>query len=108
MGLLVYGRPALFTARAQSPHFQGRYALQSHRGERYALKSGEDGVSLFAKEPLSLLAHGRRLLTSGLDYLVVDLSCGHPKQEAQLVTALWSGKGELPPHLAGNYNGLLA
>ena len=44
--------------------------------------TGEDGVSLFAKEPLSLLAHGRRLLTSGLDYLVVDLSCGHPKQEA--------------------------
>lgn len=108
VGLLVYGRPALFTARAQSPHFQGRYALQSHRGERYALKSSEDGVSLFAREPLSLLAHGRRLLTSGLDYLVVDLSCGHPKQEAQLVTALWSGKGELPPHLAGNYNGLLA
>ena len=65
-------------------------------------------MSLFAKEPLSLLAHGRRLLTSGLDYLVVDLSCGHPKQEAQLVTALWSGKGELPPYLAGNYNGLLA
>ena len=107
IGLLAYGRPALFTARAQSPHFKGHYALQSRRGERYVLKTREDGVSLFAREPFSLLEYGKELLASGVDYLVADISQGTPKREAQLLAAFWTGKAGDLPHLNGNYDGEL-
>lgn len=108
IGLLAYGRPALFTARAQSPHFKGHYALQSRRGERYVLKTREDGVSLSAREPFSLLEYGKELVASGVDYLVADISQGAARREAQLIAALWIGKGRDLPYLKGNYDGELA
>lgn len=108
VGLLVYGRPALFTSRLQAPHFKGRHALLSPHGERYFLKQEQDSVCVYPHQPFSLLAHVHELAASGLDYLVVDISRGNPKQEVATVAALLHGKGELPPHFSGNYSGVLA
>ena len=108
VGLLLYGRPALFTSRLQAPHFKGRHSLLSPHGERYFLRQEEDTVAVYPHQPFSLLAHGRELGTMSLHYFVVDISHGHPKREAALVAALFSGKGEVPPHFSGNYGGVLA
>ena len=107
LGLLVYGRPALFTSRLQAPHFKGRHSLKSPRGERYFLKQQQDSVCVYPHEPFSLLAYSRDLSALGLDYLVVDISRINPKREAALIAALWSGKVEVP-HFSGNYSGVLA
>lgn len=108
VGLLVYGRPALFTSRLRAPHFRGRHSLLSPHGERYFLKEQEDSLCLYPHQPFSLLAQARELGTLGLDYLVVDIGHGHPKREAALISALLHGKGEEPPHFSGNYAGILA
>lgn len=108
LGLLVYGRPALFTSRLQAPHFKGRHTLKSPHGERYFLKQQQDSVCVYPQIPFSLLAHGRDLSAQGLDYLVVDISRVNPKREVALIAALWSAKVEAPPHFSGNYSGVLA
>ena len=107
LGLLAYGRPALFTSRLQAPHFKGRHTLKSPHGERYFLKQQQDSVCVYPHQPFSLLAHARDLSALGLDYLVVDISRANPKREAALIAALWSGKVETP-HFSGNYSGVLA
>ena len=106
-GLQVYGRPALFNARLKAPHFERQYSLSSLRGERYFLKQGEEGVSVHAHEPFSLLAHSHELSRSGLNYLVVDVSYGNARREWSIVKSLFHGKGDIPPFLSGNYAGNL-
>lgn len=108
VGLLAYGRPALFTSRLRAPHFQGRHSLLSPHGERYFLKQHRDGVCVHPHHPFSLLAHVRELAAIGLDYLVVDIGQGQPRREAALITTLMHGKAEIPPHFSGNYAGILA
>lgn len=108
VGLLVYGRPALFTSRLRAPHFQGRRSLLSPHGERYFLKQHRDGVCVHPHHPFSLLTHVRELAAIGLDYLVVDISQGQPRREAALISTLMHGKAEMPPHFSGNYAGILA
>lgn len=108
VGLLVYGRPALFTSRLQAPHFKGRYSLVSPHGERYFLKEQHDSVCVYPHQPFSLLAHSRELADSGLNYLVVDISQGNPKREAALIMTLMGGRAAVLPHFSGNYSGVLA
>ncbi|NLZ16266.1 MAG: U32 family peptidase [Desulfobulbaceae bacterium] len=108
VGLLVYGRPALFTSRSQAPHFKGRYSLVSPHGERYFLREQHDSVYVYPHQPFSLLAHSRELADSGLNYLVVDLSRGNPKREAALIMTLMGGRAAVLPHFSGNYSGVLA
>lgn len=110
VGLYGFGRPALFTARAESPHFKGRHALESPRGERYVVRKREQGLTVHPQLPFSLLAHAGELAELGLGYLVIDLCGGHPPKELALAAALMRerpGKGGIP-HFTGNYGGVLA
>lgn len=107
LGLLLYGRPPLFTARADSPHFQGRRGLASSRGEIYSLDRAEEVVRIRSRAAFSLLAHVNDLTGLGLDYFVVDISQGQTKRECIEVTALLSGRGQLPAVICGNYGGNL-
>ncbi len=107
IGLPVYGRPPLFTARLDAPHFQGQRALASSRGERYYLDRGEGVVHIRPRAAFSLLAYIEDLTRLGLDYLVVDISQGQAKKECAEITALLSGRGELPEVISGNYAGNL-
>ena len=107
VGLPVYGRPPLFTARLDAPHFQGQRALASSRGERYYLDRGDEVVHIRPRAAFSLLAHIDELSRLGLDYFVVDISQGQAKKECAEITALLSGRGELPEVISGNYAGNL-
>lgn len=107
LGLYVYGRPPLFTARLDAPHFQGQRSFASARGERYYLDRRPEAVYAFSHEPFALLGHVGELSRMGLDYFVVDASHGAVKRESAMVTALLHGRGELPTTFSGNFDGSL-
>lgn len=108
VGLYVYGRPPLFSARLDAPHFQGQRSFVSGRGERFYLDRRPEAVYAFSHNAFSLLAHVDELSRMGVDYLVVDVSHGAVKKESMAVTALLHGRGELPEVFSGNYAGSLA
>ncbi|WP_310600946.1 peptidase U32 family protein [Desulfobulbus sp.] len=108
VGLTVHGRPPLFTARLDAPHFQGQRSFASPRGERFYLDRRDEAVYAHAHTVFSLLPHADELARLGVDYLVVDVSHGQPKKNAAELTALLSGRGELPPYFSGNYAGILS
>ncbi|MDR2548876.1 MAG: U32 family peptidase [Desulfobulbus sp.] len=108
VGLTVHGRPPLFTARLDAPHFQGQRSFASPRGERFYLDRRDEAVYAHAHTVFSLLSHADELARLGVDYLVVDVSHGQPKKNAAELTALLSGRGELPPYFSGNYAGILS
>ena len=108
VGLAVYGRPPLFTARLDAPHFQGQRSLASPRGERYYLDRQEESLLVRPHQAFSLLQHAGDLTRAGVDYFVVDISQGQLKRECAEVTALLSGRGTLPEVFSGNYDGILA
>lgn len=108
VGLQLYGRPPLFTARLDAPHFQGQRSLVSSRSERFYLDRGDEVLYVRPHAAFSLLQFAGELTKSGLDYFVVDVSQGQLKKECVEVTALLSGRGDLPDVFSGNYAGILS
>ena len=108
VGLQLYGRPPLFTARLDAPHFQGQRSLVSSRSERFYLDRGDDVLYVRPHAAFSLLQFAGELTKIGLDYFVVDVSQGQLKKECAEVTALLSGRGDLPAVFSGNYAGILS
>jgi putative protease len=108
LGLYVYGRPPLFTARLDAPHFQGQRSFVSGRGERFYLDRRPEAIYAFSHDAFSLLRHVDEFSRMGVDYLVVDVSHGAIKRESGAVTALLHGRGELPAVFSGNYEGGLS
>lgn len=108
IGLLLHGRPPLFTARLDAPHFQGHRTLVSFRDERFYLDRRPDALYVRSHTVFSLLPYVSDLARIGLDYYVVDLSQGPLKRECAEVIALLSGRGDRPPVFSGNYSGILA
>ncbi|MGE4559806.1 MAG: hypothetical protein AB7E77_06385, partial [Desulfobulbus sp.] len=108
IGMYVYGRPPLFSARLDAPHFQGQRSFVSGRGERFYLERRPEAVYAFSHNAFSLLAHVDELSRMGLDYFVVDVSHGGVKRESMTVTSLMHGRGELPEVFSGNYAGTLS
>jgi putative protease len=107
LGMYVYGRPPLFSARLHAPHLQGQRTFASSRGERYFLENRPEALYAYSHSAYSLLAHVQDLSRLGIDYFVVDISHGPLKKNASEVIALLSGKGDLPPYNAGNFTGTL-
>ena len=108
VGLYVYGRPPLFSARLDAPHFQGQRTFISPRGERFYLDRRGETLYAFSHTIFSLLQYADELTHMGLDYFVVDVSHGQPKKGSGEVTALLSGRGDVPPVFSGNYAGALS
>ncbi len=108
VGLQLYGRPPLFTARLDAPHFRGQRSFVSSRGERYYLDRQEEALYVRSHEAFSLLQHAGDLAKIGLDYFVVDVSHGQLKKVCSELTALLSGRGDLPTVFSGNYAGILS
>ena len=74
LGLMVYGRPPLFTARPMPRFFQYDRPFISPRGEVFELKKGFGQTVAVAQHPFSLLPLQAELAASGIGYGVVDLS----------------------------------
>jgi len=108
IGMYVYGRPPLFSARLDAPHFQGQRSFVSGRGERFYLDRRPEAVYAFSHNAFSQLAYVEEFSRLGVDYFVVDVSHGAAKRESMAVTALLHGRGELPDVITGNYTGSLA
>jgi putative protease len=108
VGLYVHGRPPLFSARLDAPHFQGQRSFASSRGERFYLDRRGETVYAFSHTTFSLLPYVDDLSRMGVEYFVVDISQGQGKKECGEVTALLSGRGERPPVYSGNFVGALA
>ncbi len=107
VGVYVYGRPPLFTARLDEDHFQYKKPFISPKDEQFTLEH-RDGLTLArAVLPFSLLKWQQDLVTMGADYLVLDLSGGPIQKEAALVSTLLARGSNRLPVLSGNYQGTL-
>lgn len=107
VGLYVHGRPPLFTSRLDAPHFKGQHSFISPRGERFYLDSKQDALYAYAHTSFSLLPYISEVRSLGVNYFVVDISQGQPKKMCAEINALFSGRGELPEIISGNYAGTL-
>ena len=107
VGLYVYGRPPLFTARLDSEQYDYRRRIVSPKDEQYTLEH-KDGLTMARSTlPFSLLRWQQDLSTMGLDYLLLDLTGGPIRQEAAAASALLAGGGKRIPVLSGNFQGIL-
>lgn len=107
IGLYAHGRPPLFTSRLDAPHLKGQHSFISPRGERFYLDSKQGALYAYAHTSFSLLPYANELRGLGVNYLVVDISQGHPKKLCAEMTVLINGRGELPQHFSGNYKNSL-
>ena len=103
IGLTVFGRPALFTARLDDRRYQYGKRFVSPKGETFILEQGEGMTRARPVLPFSLLEWRKELESLGIDYLVVDLSSGNLRKNCADFTALFHQRGVLPPVLNGNY-----
>jgi putative protease len=107
MGLYVYGRPPLFTARLDSEHYNYRQRLVSPKEEQFTLEH-QDGLTLARSIlPFSLLKWQQELAAMGVDYLLLDLSGGPIQKEVATVSTLLAQRGKRLPVLSGNFQGTL-
>lgn len=107
IGFYVYGRPPLFTARLDSGHFKYRQPFVSPKEEQFVLEQ-KDGLTLARSTlPFSLLKWRQELAAMGVDYLMLDLTGGPLRKEAETVSTLLGSGGKRLPVLSGNFQGTL-
>ncbi|MHB8810757.1 MAG: peptidase U32 family protein, partial [Desulfobulbaceae bacterium] len=104
VGLYVFGRPALFTARLDDRRYLYGRRFVSPKGESFILEQGEGMTQARSVLPLSLLEWRKELEAAGVGYFIVDLSSGSKKNIADLI-ALYFRRGVLPPVMTGNFRG---
>jgi len=92
MGLTIYGRPPLFTARLASPFFKYDQPLVSPKGEVIVLKQCWGQTVAVAEQPFSLLPHSVELAARGVAYGVVDLSHMRPRPDELVAAFRQSGQ----------------
>jgi putative protease len=73
-GLVVFGRPPLFTARLQPDFFQFNKIFLSPRGERFELVRKWGQTLALAAKPFSLLPRLADVKNAGLDFVLIDLT----------------------------------
>lgn len=107
LGLYVYGRPPLFTARLDSDHFEYRQPFVSPKEEQFTLEH-KDGLTLARSTlPFSLLRWQQELAAMSIDYLLLDLSGGPIRKEITTVSTLLAQGGKRLQVLSGNFQGTL-
>jgi len=103
VGMYVYGRPPLFTARLDDSHFEYGKRFVSPRGEEFTLSRADDLTLARSVLPYSLLGEWKNLARAGVDFLLVDISVGNMKKNIGEIIAFYGRKGEAPPSMSGNY-----
>ena len=108
VGMYVYGRPPLFTARLDDSHYKYGQRFVSPKKELFALDRSDGVTSARSVQPFSLLDQTKELENCGVNYLVVDLSTGNIKRNITELIALSNKYGKKPDVMAGNFkSGLL-
>ena len=108
VGMYVYGRPPLFTARLDDSHYKYGQRFVSPKKELFALDRGDGVTSARSVQPFSLLDQTKELENCGVSYLVIDLSTGNIKRNISELIALSNKYGKKPDVMPGNFkSGLL-
>lgn len=81
VGMTLFGRPPLFTARPAPGFFKYEAPLLSPKGEGLILKRRWGQTIAVAEQPFSLLPQAAELAARGLAFAVVDLSNLKPRSE---------------------------
>lgn len=106
IGMQIYGAPALYTARLNSP-FPMEKELLSPRDEPFVVHRKEGFTITCPTRPFSLLPEVEELKALGVDYFVVD-TCGHSrKKDLEELSARLSGNGRYGKLSTFNYFGKL-
>ena len=87
IGMTLFSRPPLFTARLDQPFFRYDRPLISPKGEVMLLKRRWGQTIAVSDRPFSLLPYASELAGLGVRYGVVDLSNQQPRPEE--ITALF-------------------
>ena len=104
LGLTVYGRPPLFTARLDSIHFRYQTPLRSPRDEGFVLLRDYGQTLALADQPFSLLPYVAELAAAGLAYGVVDLRHLRIDRQDLLPLLRQAGKKGRPRQTLSNFN----
>jgi putative protease len=107
VGLYVYGRPPLFTARLAGEHFQYKKPFVSPKQEQFVLEQSNGLTLARAVQPFSLLKWQQELQAMQVDYLLLDLSGGPVPKESAMVQTLLTRGGSRMSVLSGNFQGSL-
>lgn len=108
VGMYVYGRPPLFTARLDDPRYHYGKRFVSPKNEIFTLDRDNGLTCARSVLPFSLLDQTKDLENCGVNYLVVDLSAGNIKRNISELIALTKGRGREFQVMAGNFkSGLL-
>lgn len=109
IGVTVYGRPALFTARVTPSFFRYDRSFISPKGETFFLRKESGRTIALPERPFSLLSHMPELAAMGISYGVVDLSRMHMRKQdmEKLVRQLTGSYGGRVRLSAFNYLGTL-
>ena len=108
VGLYVYGRPPLFTARLDSEQYDYRQPFVSPMQEQFTLEHGNGLTLARSTLPFSLLKWQQEFASMGVDYLLLDLSGGPIRKEAATAGTLLAGHARQHlPVLSGNFKGTL-
>jgi U32 family peptidase len=107
VGVYVYGKPALFTARLDDRRYEYGRPFVSPKGESFILERKQGMTTARSTAPFSLLEWRNELPAMGLDYLVVDVSEGNMKRNAADFISLCTRRGKNIPVMTGNFPGVL-
>ncbi|MBM9520489.1 U32 family peptidase [Desulforhopalus vacuolatus] len=106
IGMQVYGAPALYTSRLNTP-FPLEKELLSPRDEPFVVHRKEGFTITCPTRPFSLLPAVEELKALGVNYFVVD-TCGHSrKKDLEELSARLSGNGRYGKLPTFNYFGKL-
>jgi putative protease len=106
LGLTLYGRPPLFTARPMASHFQFDQTFISPKGESFILRKAYNSTVALAENPFSILSRLPELKRLGLQYGVIDL-CNRKieRREIDEIGRELAGKGARRKLSTFNYFG---
>ena len=108
VGMYVFGKPPLFTAKLNATHLQTRKNVVSPRGETYAIERKRDLTYVRSDVPFVLFPYVREMMAMGVNYFVIDLEGGNMQKGLAEAAAWLSGRNDGQKKLGGNYNEGLA
>ncbi len=103
IGMYVFGKPALFTSRLNTPHLQTRKKIVSPRGERFTSEQLRERTQVFSEAPLVLLPHLQEMVRMGVTYFVADFSRGDLRRNCAIFQNLLRRPAQQEMQMSGNY-----
>ncbi len=105
LGMVLYGRPPLFTSRAVEGHLKYGRTFFTPREEPFELRRFEGMTVALAAEPFSILEQRRDLVAMGVGFGLIDLR--FHRSGRKLLGTLLAGGRRRQRHSSFNFNSTL-